>query len=66
MRNQATRWVAEYIWKNHISVEKIAEILQISEEKLCMQTEQTLEADEFLRLCAYLRIEPEHIPIDWN
>lgn len=64
MRNRATRWVAKYIAEKHISVEKIAEELQISEEKLCVQTEQTLDADELLKLCAYLQIRPEEIPMD--
>lgn len=64
MRNRATKWVAEYIEENHISVEKIAETLQIPKEKLYVQTEQTLDADELLKLCAYLCIRPENIPMD--
>lgn len=64
MQNRATRWVAEYIAKKQISVEEIAEALQISKEKLYVGTEQTLDADELLKLCAYLRIRPENIPMD--
>lgn len=64
MQNRATRWMAEYIEQNHISVEEIAEKLQISKEKLFVQTQQTLDADELLKLCAYLRIRPENIPMD--
>lgn len=64
MQNRATRWVAEYIAKKQISVEETAEALQISKEKLYVGTEQTLDADELLKLCAYLRIRPENIPMD--
>lgn len=64
MQNRATRWVAEYIAKKEISIEETAEALQISKEKLYVGTEQTLDADELLKLCAYLRIRPENIPMD--
>ena len=50
--------------KKQISVEETAEALQISKEKLYVGTEQTLDADELLKLCAYLRIRPENIPMD--
>ncbi len=64
MQNRATRWVAEYIAQNQISVEEIAEKLQIPREKLYVQTQRTLDADELLKLCAYLHIRPEKIPMD--
>lgn len=64
MQNRATRWMAEYIVQNQISVEEIAEKLQIPKEKLLVQTQQTLDADELLKLCAYLHIRPEKIPMD--
>ena len=64
MQNRATRWMAEYIVQNQISVEEIAEKLQIPKEKLLVQTQQTLDADELLKLCAYLHIRPEKRPMD--
>ena len=66
MQNQATRWVAEYIEKNHISIEEIEQKLHISREKLIIGTEQTLSGEELLELCVYLRIRPEEIPMDWK
>ena len=66
MRNQATRWVAEYIAKNHISIEEIEKKCHISREKLTIGTEQTLSGEELLELCVYLRIRPEEIPMDWK
>ncbi len=64
MQNRATRWVAEYMAQNQISVEETAEALQIPREKLYIHTRQTLDADELLKLCAYLQIRPENIPMD--
>lgn len=61
MQNKATRYVAEYIAKNHLSVEKISADLQISPSKMLPGTEESLEADDFLRLCCYLHIQPETI-----
>lgn len=64
MRNRATRWVAEYMAQNQIPVEETAHVLQISKNKLYTQTELTLDADELLRLCVYLKIRPEKIPLE--
>lgn len=59
MRNEATLWIAEYINKNSISVEFISEILSIPKEKLVLGTKEQLDADEFLRVCSYLQINPK-------
>lgn len=59
MRNEATLWIAEYIDKNSISVEFISEILSIPKEKLVLGTKEQLDADEFLRVCSYLQINPK-------
>lgn len=64
MQNRATKWMAEYMAQGQISIEKTAQTLQIPKEKLCVQTEQTLDADELLKLCVYLHIRPENIPMD--
>lgn len=61
MQNKATRYIADYIARNDLSVEKISVDLQISPSKLVYGTEECLEADDFLRLCCYLHIRPETI-----
>lgn len=61
MQNKATRYVADYIARNQLSVKAIADDLQISPSKLIPGTKEFLEADDFLRLCRYLRIRPELI-----
>lgn len=61
MQNKATRYVADYIAKNHLSVKDISDRLQISPSKLIPDTKEFLEADDFLRLCCYLQIQPEMI-----
>lgn len=64
MENRATRWMAAYMEQNHISAEVIADVVGIPAEKLCAGTSQSLDADELLRLCEYLHINPREIPID--
>lgn len=61
MRNQATLWIAEYINKNSISTDSISKILSIPKEKLIPGTREKLDADEFLRICSYLQIDPKFI-----
>lgn len=61
MQNKATRYVADYIARNQLSVEAISDELQISPSKLIPGTEEFLEADDFLRLCCYLKIQPEMV-----
>ncbi|MEG0962377.1 MAG: hypothetical protein RSD28_00020 [Lachnospiraceae bacterium] len=63
MQNRATQWLADYMVQNHISSKKAAEELHISDDKLCVGTKQALEADEFMKLCVYLHIRPEEIPL---
>ena len=64
MREQAKRWLADQMEQNHLSAEVIANVLEIPVEKLRIGTGRVLEADEFLRVCAYLHIRPENISID--
>ncbi len=65
MGEQAKRWLVDQMKQNHISIEIIANVLEIPIEKLCVGTDKLLDADEFLRICAYLCIKPENIPIDY-
>lgn len=55
--------MAEQMEQNQISQEVIADILGISLEHLHVGTGELLDADDFLRICAYLHIRPEDIPI---
>lgn len=63
MRNEVTIWLAEYIKNNRLSAEFISGKLDIPKEKLIPGTREYLDADECLRLCAYLQIDPQIIPI---
>lgn len=63
MGEQAKKWLIEQMKQNHISPEAIADILEISLENLHVGTGELLDADDFLRICAYLHIRPEDIPI---
>lgn len=65
MGEQAKRWLVDQMKQNHISIEVIANVLEIPIEKLYVGTDKLLDADEFLRICAYLCIRPENIPIDY-
>lgn len=64
MQNFATRYLAAYIYDNRISSGIVAERLNIPTEKLFPGTQESLTAEEFLKLCQYLRIRPENIPLE--
>lgn len=64
MRNQVTKWLVEYIQNQQISIIQIQKVLGIPIDKLYPDTKKHLNADEFLRLCAYLEIDPQKIPIE--
>jgi len=66
MRNQVTKWLVEYIKNQQISIVQIQKVLGISMEKLYPDTKKHLNADEFLKLCAYLHIDPQKIPLGNN
>lgn len=63
MRNEVTIWLAKYIKNHRLSADFISGELDIPKEKLILGTKEHLNADEFLRLCAYLQIDPQKIPI---
>lgn len=57
--NDVTQEIANYIYKKQISINKIEEKLRIPRQKLTVDTKEKLTAEEFLLLCAYLKIRPE-------
>lgn len=64
MKNQATKWLVKYIEDNQVSIVHLEKTLHIPIEKLYPDTEKWLDADEFLKLCAYLNIDPKEIPMN--
>lgn len=64
MGEQAKKWLADQMEQNRISRELVANLLEIPVNKLCVGTGESLDADDFLRICAYLHIRPENIPMD--
>lgn len=60
-KKSVTIQLAEYLKKNKISAKQVAEHTGISEDKLLTDTTKTLNATEFLELCAYLNIKPEEL-----
>ncbi|MCI8992622.1 MAG: hypothetical protein HFG80_07895 [Eubacterium sp.] len=64
MENVVTKYIANYIENSRFSVASISRILDIPENKLIPIPEEALTAEELLKLCSYLRINPESIP--WN
>jgi len=57
--SDVTKEIAKYIWENQISTVEIENKLHIPKRKLAVDTKDKLTAEEFLMLCAYLRIRPE-------
>lgn len=60
-KSSATLWLTEYLKNNRIPTGQVAEDTGILEEKLLIGTTKTLNATEFLTLCAYLNIKPEEV-----
>ena len=54
-----TNRLANYIAQQHISPERVAKDTGVAIEKLVPETDQILEAEEFLELRLYLGIRPE-------
>ena len=65
MKEQAKKWLAGQLEENHIPPEILAQALGIPMERLCVGSGKLLEADDLLRICAFLCIRPENIPIDY-
>ncbi|MCI9135987.1 MAG: hypothetical protein HFH48_00235 [Lachnospiraceae bacterium] len=64
MGEQVKKWLADQMKQNQISAEILADVLEIPIENIRVGTGQFLDADDFLRICAYLHIKPENIPIN--
>ncbi|MEY8517663.1 hypothetical protein AALC25_12285 [Lachnospiraceae bacterium 29-84] len=64
MREQAKRWLESQMEEKHIPIEVVASVLGIPQENMRVGSGQRLDADELLRICAYLCIRPENIPIE--
>lgn len=56
---KVTNRLANYIAQQHISPERVAKDTGVAIDKLLIDTDQVLEAGEFLELCLYLGIRPE-------
>lgn len=65
MGEQVKKWLAGQMEENNISVEVVASVLGIPPENLCVGTGGLLDADDFLRICAYLHIRPEDVPMEF-
>ena len=63
-RHTVTQRLVYYIRDNHIPVERIQADLGIPEGKLQYREGEELTASEFLSLCQYLNIHPEHLKCD--
>ena len=61
MSNYTARYIAEFIEKKKLSIKEISINVNVSKKKLILGTEESLTAEEFLRLCQYLHIRPEEV-----
>ncbi len=59
-RQTVTQRVARYLKDNNISAGMIEHQLGISADKLTFRSGEELDAAEFLELCRYLNVRPEH------
>lgn len=65
MGNCAKKWLSNWMKEQNILEGIITEVLEISPEELSAETENPLDSDDLLRVCAYLRIRPEWIPLEF-
>lgn len=59
--NNITRKIAEYIFRQKISVSRIEEDTKVAREKIELPPRGNLTATELLELCSYLHIKPEEV-----
>ena len=62
-KSAVTEFFLDYFEKNGIKKRWISEKTGIDEKKLSKEYEQSMTAEEFLRLCAFLEIQPEEIMV---
>jgi DNA-binding Xre family transcriptional regulator len=60
-KSRVTEYILTYMRENQITASELSEKTGIAEEKLCPDYKEPLLAEEFLRLCALLRLSPEEI-----
>ena len=60
-KSAVTDYFLNYFEKNRIDIEEISEKTGIKKHKLSKEYKTPLTAEEFLRLCVFLRISPEEI-----
>ncbi len=65
MGNCAKKWLSNWMKEHNILEGIVTEVLEISPEELSAETENPLDSDDLLRVCAYLRIRPEWIPLEF-
>lgn len=59
--SEGTEYMIKYLCENSLSSGLVSQKTGIPEEKLRPGYKEPLLADEFLRLCVYLKISPEKI-----
>ncbi len=57
---KAEKYLLEYIEKSHISKERVREVVGIDIER-CVANQQDLGADEFIRMCVCLGVNPDDV-----
>ena len=62
-KSGVTEFFLKYFEENGIKKEWISEKVGIEEEKLSVDYKEPLTAEEFLKLCAFLSIQPEEVII---
>lgn len=60
-KSAVTEFFLDYFEKNKIKKEWISEKTGILEEKISRDYQEPLTAEEFLKLCAFLCIQPEEV-----
>lgn len=61
--SRVTEYILQYMKEHHILSSTLSRETGISEEKLVPEYKEALLADEFLRLCVYLKLSPEEIAV---
>ena len=60
-KSEVTEYMIKYLHENSLSSRTVSEQTGVPKEKLQQGYKEPLLADEFLRLCVYLKISPEKI-----
>ena len=60
-KSEVTDYFLEYFEKNRINIKEISEKTGIKIHKISKEYKTPLTAEEFFRLCVFLRISPEEI-----